>query len=334
MAIVTRNQPQGLARIDGKSPLNAKLAGAYVATPSGIWTTENKVFQPTGPGVGIRIGTGGYAAKGLIANADSFQLTAANTTNTVWDSPSSQVTVMAVIKRTGTNGTSNLPIFANNSPNTYPYTPWGLTEKSGSGQMLFGIGTGSGTGTIVEILEPSAGMTDGLTHVYIGTYDGATMRLYRDGVQVVTGTTSGALYYFNAADRGTSIGNYFNFAGTRTFFGEVYTGGLWGRALSVDEVKSLSANPYQIFQAPQRPLIVAAGANTAINPAAGSVAFTGFAPTVAQSVNLEFSRPNHAAVAARQADRLAAGDRLVVASLGGAGGTPPPRPVRRCPGHP
>lgn len=263
MAIVTRNQPQGYAPIDRSNPLANGLAGAFYATSTGLLTTEGKIYPPTGPGIKTGVGAKGYASQYVSGTADSFQLSPANSTTTVWDSPSSQVSVMVLVRKTGIGG-GNSPIFANNSPQTAPFTPWGLTDKSGTGQMLFGIG--SGAGTIVEIFEPTNGMADNAFHLYIGTYDGATMLLYRDGQLVASGATSGGLNYFNASDRGTSVGNYYSFAGTRTFVGEVYTGGLWKRALTPAEVASLTANPWQLFRAPQfRPLrATATGSNGAL----------------------------------------------------------------------
>jgi hypothetical protein len=50
-----------------------------------------------------------------------------------------------------------------------------------------------------------------------------------------------------------------------------------------------TANPWQLFRAPERRILVASGApagtDTPVNPGAGSVAFTGYAPSIAQSAN-------------------------------------------------
>lgn len=237
-------QPQGFIQLN-VSPLSAGIAGVFYATATGIWTNDNTTYRPTGSGIVMGVGKLGYASRGVSSNADTIRLSPANTTNTIWDAPQTQVSVMVVARKMANTG-GNSPVFANNSPNTPPYTPWGLTDKGGVGQMLFGVGTVSNG--IVEISEPTALFGDGLAHVYIGTYDGATMRLYRDGVQVASAPQSGTLSYFNASDRGTSIGNYFNFPGTRTFLGEIFGGALWKRSLAPAEVLALTANPWALAE--------------------------------------------------------------------------------------
>jgi hypothetical protein len=61
----------------------------------------------------------------------------------------------------------------------------------------------------------------------------------------------------------------------------------WSRTLSDAEMLSLAANPWQIFKAPNRRLLVslATTTDTNVSPAAGALALTGYAPTVAQSAN-------------------------------------------------
>jgi hypothetical protein len=74
------------------------------------------------------------------------------------------------------------------------------------------------------------------------------------------------------------------------------TGGLamvagWSRTLSDAEMLSLAANPWQIFKAPNRRLLVALATTTDTNvsPAPGALALTGYAPTIAQSANRSVS---------------------------------------------
>ncbi len=61
----------------------------------------------------------------------------------------------------------------------------------------------------------------------------------------------------------------------------------YARQLNDSEVASLSANPWQIFKAQQRRIWVGAagGTNTAVNPGTGSIAITGYAPSIAQTAN-------------------------------------------------
>lgn len=57
--------------------------------------------------------------------------------------------------------------------------------------------------------------------------------------------------------------------------------------LNQQEIKVLSANPWQIFKSQSRRIWVAAagGTNTAVNPGTGSIAITGYAPSIAQTAN-------------------------------------------------
>lgn len=57
--------------------------------------------------------------------------------------------------------------------------------------------------------------------------------------------------------------------------------------LSAAEIIDLSANLWQVFKAPPRRLWVGAagGTNTAVNPGTGSIAITGYAPSIAQTAN-------------------------------------------------
>jgi len=102
--------------------------------------------------------------------------------------------------------------------------------------------------------------------------------LARNGYSIITGT---------AADNGSSlrVGNRFD---TTTYLnGGIQYLGLWNRALSDSEILSLSDNPWQIFQAQPRKLWVSAGGgtDTPVNPAVGSIAITGYAPTLGQTAN-------------------------------------------------
>ena len=73
--------------------------------------------------------------------------------------------------------------------------------------------------------------------------------------------------------------------------GSGWTGGglgltlAWTRALSDAEMLSLSANPWQLFKAPRRVLRAAGASGTAVNPGAGAISLTGYAPTLAQTAN-------------------------------------------------
>lgn len=60
----------------------------------------------------------------------------------------------------------------------------------------------------------------------------------------------------------------------------------WKRRLSVSEIKSLSDNPWQIFKSQSRRIWVGStGTDTPVNPGVGTIAITGYAPSIAQTAN-------------------------------------------------
>ncbi len=108
-------------------------------------------------------------------------------------------------------------------------------------------------------------------------------RIYRNGLLVAT--------LSNTAQTGT-----FNVAGAMycdasTFYTAKVAGvsGLTGfsRRLSGDEIKELHKSQFGIFSPLNRRIWVASagGTNTAVNPGTGSIAITGYAPSIAQTAN-------------------------------------------------
>jgi len=109
---------------------------------------------------------------------------------------------------------------------------------SGSNFPVFYVRTGS-----VVAAQQSVALVSGAEITLVGTYDGATVRLFRDGVLVASASQSGNV----SAGSGTHITfnrwNTFSPASTRALFGRVF-----GGALSADQVRELTANPWMVFQ--------------------------------------------------------------------------------------
>lgn len=80
---------------------------------------------------------------------------------------------------------------------------------------------------------------------YVATDDGATARLYMDGMQVATGT-SGMGPAANA--KPIHFGNYD--ASNYWLSGAIDVGAVWSRALTPSEVLSISVNPWQVVAPP------------------------------------------------------------------------------------
>ena len=82
-------------------------------------------------------------------------------------------------------------------------------------------------------------MWDGKWHLAVGIYDGSTVRLYVDGVQVGSGTPwSGSLEYLLPDSNDLYIGNYPS-CSPHWFLGAIDNVMIWNRALSASEVRAL-----------------------------------------------------------------------------------------------
>src|SRR5690606_31936197 len=100
-----------------------------------------------------------------------------------------------------------------------------------NGQLSFNIGDGS---TWHEVLSSTGALTLNTWQHVAGTYDGTTMRLYRNGVQI--GTSAGA---FNIGNPNNSvvIGDWSNGTG-RNFPGKIDEVRIWNRTISAANLAS------------------------------------------------------------------------------------------------
>src|SRR3954451_7626180 len=106
---------------------------------------------------------------------------------------------------------------------------------SDNGGLAFYIGDGSQD--FVRSPEAPTSIWDGKWHNAAGTFDGRTVRLFIDGVQVGSGTPSSTPIVYNPPEGGGVIGNY---GGTCDLFfvGDVDGVQIWSRALPVADIWS------------------------------------------------------------------------------------------------
>lgn len=103
---------------------------------------------------------------------------------------------------------------------------------------------------------------------------------YKNGVLVATtaalSTSNGGVASVGQSGTGSSFGDH-----------ELYLVGSLTGALSASEAREFTSNPWQIFKPQSRRIWVGAagGTNTAVNPGTGSIAITGYAPSIAQTAN-------------------------------------------------
>ncbi len=148
--------------------------------------------------------------------------------------PAGAVTVSAWFKNSG-------------SPGTYRY----ILAKGANGCIAasYGLYTGPSGGLQFYVSQPPGtaykrspdagqGVWDGKWHLAVGIYNGSTVSLYVDGVQVGSGTAlSGSLEY-GLSDSNLYIGNYRGCA-PHGFLGAIDNVMIWNRALSTTEVLGL-----------------------------------------------------------------------------------------------
>jgi hypothetical protein len=160
--------------------------------------------------------------------------------------PQSQVSVSAWVKSAG-------------SPGAYRYIIGkGATGCDSSsyalytgptGGLSFYISNGQSNGIADYNLSPDAGggVWDGSWHLVVGSFDGSTLRLYVDGVEIGSGIPfSGPIDYHRTSSTDLFIGNYpappmpCKAGG---FNGLIDEANVWNFAVSPDQVSALYASP-------------------------------------------------------------------------------------------
>ena len=122
-------------------------------------------------------------------------------------------------------GTSQGGLFVPNNQNTWEFT----CNASGGGNLA------------VDVAPTGTGIADDV----VGVYDGAAMRIYKNGIQAATTAQSGTV-----GSNDTGLFMFCNPSGpsnNSTFNGLVSYVMLWTRALSALEVQMLRVDPYQMF---------------------------------------------------------------------------------------
>jgi hypothetical protein len=259
------------ANLGGTGPIAVVRPYANVLRTQAVGWHEPIAF-PNGTGVRTAGGVLGLGAGSAAASTNVFRLhSTANQTNTVWEKPSAQVSMVAVGVVSSNTGGLNRPIFGSMSPGTSPYTAWGLIHGD-TNELRFETSAG---GSFDRLSSPGT-LTVGRPFVLVATYDGATKRLFIDGIEVASGAVSGALSYPNAADRGPAIGNFWNYtADTRSFLGDVYLAALFDRGLTPSEAAALRtpADAFALAYAPQKIWVpyASAGGDLTLNLSGQSV---------------------------------------------------------------
>lgn len=160
--------------------------------------------------------------------------------------PASGITVSAWVRRTG-------------SPGAYKYiVAKGATGCIAASYALY-TGRDGGLGFYVSsqlgydfTASPFAGadVWDGGWHLATGTFDGAMVRLYVDGVEVGGGTARPAGIAYNLVDDNDLLIGHYDWCANLDYEGDVDDVRVYDRALSAQEIQALDAYAFQGFFSP------------------------------------------------------------------------------------
>ena len=184
------------------------------------------------------------AASFSTTTTDSWRLiSTANRTDTVFERPSSAVTLLVFAMRRGNNVNGTAPLFVRGSAVTSPYNAYGILDLNGTGVFRGSVAAGGVSYSV------SVGTIPNMKPVTLAVrYDGTKVDTFLGGNLCGTTSASGSITYPNATDSAPTIGNYYNFTSSaRSFNGDIYLSAVWDRALTDAELYSLSVNPYQIL---------------------------------------------------------------------------------------
>jgi len=195
--------------------------------------------------------------------------TSAATPTSAWDVPvnimagKSQLSLIAVMKSSASSG---------------GYITCWLSDTNMSA-FLYQVSNGTvgfRTRTVTTVaMNPAGSVADGKFHTIAGIYSGSDMSVWVDGVERGTrASQSGVIATPTTAT--TKIGAY----STATLNAEFNAALIYDRALSPDEIASLSANPWQIYEPEIQWVWVEDGAGATTSAAdPGSLTATGSAAT-------------------------------------------------------
>jgi hypothetical protein len=160
-------------------------------------------------------GSGTYVG---VPDASAFDVT--NMTLAFWFRLDSSTTARELVNKMGAEGTQSLS--------------FGSEYGGSDGKVYFRICTGGSLGTLTDLPSKTAIVT-GLWYHFAGTYDGAAMNIYINGVHENSTPKTGAI--FNSAEE-IKIGRYGYYSGW-VFHGAIDNVAIWGRALTSNEVSEV-----------------------------------------------------------------------------------------------
>ena len=229
--LVTRtSQPQDAVGVDWSNPLTRGLAGAVLPV---FGEVVNRVpySLPAPSGYGI-----GPTNTGLAFKSTSNNVRPGFAVPGQWARPTGDMTLLTMTKLNAipSGSAREAGTFAGGTNQSY-----GMLVSIANGIIFSYIGAG---GAQVSPLHGQA--ADLNRHVHVGTVTQSTVSLYRDGLFRASATNPGYGVFSPSYDFKILGDNGSGNAAVQ----DLFVTALWHRALSDAEIKSLSNNPWQIFE--------------------------------------------------------------------------------------
>ncbi len=175
--------------------------------------------------------TSGYFGSGLSFDGSTGRV---NVPDNASLEPTSQVTVAAYVKSTGSPGDFKYILAKGASACTA--ASYGLYTGPNGG-LVFYVSQNGGS-SFTRSSDAGTGVWDGNWHFVVGTYDGAAVHLYVDGKQISSGTVvSGAIGYGLPNGNDLFVGHYDGCSGL-DFAGTIDEPSVWSQAWSPAQVSA------------------------------------------------------------------------------------------------
>lgn len=267
---VCTSQPQSPVGIDWANPLTKGLIGLINGSRSGFkgdMVTNSPAPQATGP----RAYQSGESFGGLTTGVAYPRLNAGAKN---WDITSPVMSMFAAYHPTANGSSSNI---ASNGLGTS--SGFAIYSHFSNGTPRFVIYEAGG---VAKTVTGSTGDIK-LNRLNTGcvTSDGSNVCGYQNGTLIGTTATTGANLNYDATYHRVALGGSAQDSGGLAGCA-VHYAGLWNRALSAAEIKSLSNNPWQVFKAPDQNYFVPTATTSASTTITGISITSGIGALTAQ----------------------------------------------------
>jgi len=243
---VTRtSQPQELTNVNWSNPITEDLAFVWNASEP-----SSEIITGTKPIVDNTTVSIGSIGKGVKSSLDQQNLEWNRQFITTSNQDGSGDFTMVVLADPTFSSSVQHIFFQKNDAGGAPFAQGGLAANadslaSGSSGSFSFFTYNASTSGITGVA--SSGAIDGNSHVWLGTRFGNVLGIYKDGLLLNSAVVGIAAITQSSPSRYTAIGSRGN--GTSEGYDRnTYFAASWNRALSNEEIKSISANPWQILE--------------------------------------------------------------------------------------